>query len=325
MPSVLLIKTSSLGDVIHNLPVVSDIRRHFPDAVIDWVVEEAYAGIPAMHPGVRRIIPVAWRRWRRQLLRAATHREIATFRNQLRFDRYDMAIDTQGLLKSAVITRQVRGVRCGYHRQSAREPLAAWLYDYVVEVPKNQHAVERNRQLAARPLGYVPDWPPVYGLVCPAPPDGLAAAPYVVLLHATSRDDKLWPEADWIAVIKRLAERGLQAVLPWGNAVEQARAIGLASVLPTAKVAPRLDMPAAAALLGHAVAVLGVDTGLTHLAAALDRPTVAIFVATDPGLTGVYGGARARNLGRAGQPPDVEQVWASLVELTDDFRPAAVS
>ncbi|MDP1997012.1 MAG: glycosyltransferase family 9 protein, partial [Gallionella sp.] len=127
-PHILLVKTSSLGDVLHNLPVVSDIVRHYPNAQIDWVVEESFAALPGLHPAMRNVIPVAVRRWRGKLLSAATWREIAAFRNKLAAQRYDIAIDTQGLLKSALLMRGANGLRCGFDRDSAREPLAASLY-----------------------------------------------------------------------------------------------------------------------------------------------------------------------------------------------------
>ena len=201
MPKILLVKTSSMGDVIHNLPVVSDILAHFPEAEIDWVVEESFAGIPALHPGVGKIIPVAVRRWRKHLLSRAVHTEISAFVKHLRSKTYDVVLDTQGLIKSAIITRLAQGARCGFDRQSAREPLAALFYDKTLRVEKIQHAVVRNRLLAGRALGYSPDDPVNYGIVAPSLAlPWLPTTPFVVLLHATSRDDKLWPEAGWICL-----------------------------------------------------------------------------------------------------------------------------
>ena len=161
---ILLVKTSSLGDVIHNLPVVSDIRRHFPDADIDWCVEESFAAIPRLHPGVREIIPVAIRRWRKQLTKATTWREIAAFRRQIAAKPYAAVIDTQGLVKSALLARRANGPRLGYAADSAREPLAARCYDRTFHIARDLHAVPRNRLLAAAALGYVAEGEPDYGI-----------------------------------------------------------------------------------------------------------------------------------------------------------------
>jgi heptosyltransferase-1 len=313
-PNIVLIKTSSLGDVLHNLPVVTDIRRHLPDARIDWVVEESFAALPALHPAVQHIIPVAMRRWRRSWWAARS--EMQAVCRKLRDGHYDLALDTQGLLKSALITHCTRTERCGYDWGSAREPLASWFYDCTYSIAKDQHAVERNRQLAAAALGYSVAGTPDYGIRTPdvALP-WLPDKPYAVLLHATSRDDKLWAEQNWIALGKHLHQAGVRAVLPWGSEQEKARSERLCAAIPDAVCAPRLDLNEAAALLGRARAVAGVDTGLSHLAAALDVPTVGIYTATDPGLTGLYAGARAVNLGGKAAPPTVDAVIVKFTEL----------
>ena len=316
MPKILLVKTSSMGDVIHNLPVVSDIRTHFPDAEIDWVVEEAFTGIPALHPGVDGILPVAVRRWRKNSFSRAVRSEIGAFVERLRGKTYDVVLDTQGLIKSAVIARLALGARCGFDWNSAREPLAALFYDKTVEVEKGRHAVKRNRLLAGIAFGYAPDDPVNYGIAAPSPaPPWLPARPYAVLLHATSRDDKLWPEADWLALGAHLAGRGITCVLPWGSETERQRSRRLAGQMPLAIVPPALTLGQAATLLAQAIAVVGVDTGLVHLAAALNVPAIAIYCASDPGLTGLYTGGRAVNLGGAGMPPDVAAVLSALNTL----------
>jgi len=313
-PHILLVKTSSLGDVLHNLPVVSDIAHHYPGAQIDWVVEESFATLPRLHPAVRNIIPVAVRRWRGMLLSTAVWREIAAFRNTLAVQHYDIAIDTQGLFKSALLMRSARGLRCGFDRHSAREPLAASLYQRTFPVAAKQHAVERNRQLAAQALGYTLEGQADYGIRPPAiaRPAWLREWPYVVLLHATSRADKLWDEANWIALGHDLHKKKLRCVLPWGSAAEQARSLRLAGAIPDALVPPRLNLNEAAALLGGAQAVIGVDTGLAHLAAALGVPTVGIYIATDPALTGLYADRNAVNLGNIDRVPDVAAVIETL-------------
>ncbi|HEX5363966.1 MAG TPA: lipopolysaccharide heptosyltransferase I [Gallionella sp.] len=316
-PQILLVKTSSLGDVLHNLPVVSDIVRHYPDARIDWVVEESFAALPRLHPAVRNIIPVAVRRWRRNLLKSDTWREIAAFRSTLATQSYDLAIDTQGLLKSAVLMRNARGLRCGFDSRSAREPLAANLYQQTFFVATGQHAVERNRQLVAQALDYSLEQPADYGIQPPmmARPGWLADESYAVLLHATSRDDKLWHEANWIALGHELHARNMRCVLPWGSEAERVRSQRLAASIPSAIVPPRLDLNEAADLLGGARAVVGVDTGLAHLAAALGVPTVGIYTATDPVLTGLYAGRRLINLGNIAHAPSVAEVVASLQQV----------
>jgi len=312
-PRIILVKTSSLGDVLHNLPVVTDIVRHVPGARIDWVVEENFATLPLLHPGVNRVIPVAVRRWRKSWWQARG--EIWAVARELEKANYDLTLDTQGLLKSALITHCTHTRRCGYDWNSAREPLACLFYDRMYAVAKNQHAVERNRQLAGKALGYIPQGAPDYGiraaeLALPWLPD----VPYAVLLHATSRDDKLWDEANWIALGERLHQMGMRAILPWGNEQEKTRSERLSAAIPNAICPPRIKLNEAAALLAKARAVVGVDTGLSHLAAALDVPTIGIYTATDPGLTGLYAGTRAINLGGKNSSPTVDEVLAALAQ-----------
>jgi len=310
---ILIVKTSSLGDVIHNLPVVSDIRRHFPDAVVDWCVEESFAAIPRLHPGVGKIIPVAVRRWRKNLFKAGTWREIGEFRCALQADPYDAVVDTQGLLKSALMASQAHGPSLGYAADSAREPMAARFYDRKFPVSCELHAVVRNRRLAAAALGYAADGEPDYGIeAAPAGFAWLPHRPYVVFLTATSRDDKLWPEANWLALGQQLNAQGISAVLPGGSAVERERASRLAAGIPGAVAAPAMNIPDLAALLAGGRAAIGVDTGLTHLAVALKVPTVALYTATDPGLTGVLGVGFHRNLGGKAQIPSPAAVLAEL-------------
>jgi len=315
--NIVLIKTSSLGDVLHNLPVVSDIRRHFPDVQLDWVVEESFAALPKLHPGINRVIPVAVRRWRKSWWQSRD--EIRTACRTLSSNNYDLALDTQGLLKSALITRCTHATRCGFDWNSAREPMASLFYDRTYHVAKNQHAVQRNRQLAGQALGYTPQGAPDYGIRAPElllP--WLPTGPYVVLLHATSRDDKLWEEQNWIALGKQLHQAGIRSVLPWGSEQEKVRSERLSLAIPDAINAPRLNLNEAAAMLGRARAVVGVDTGLSHLAAALDVPTIGVYTATDPGLTGLYAGARAINLGGKGLQPAVADVRAALKQMGSD-------
>ncbi len=311
MRRILLVKTSSLGDVVHNLPVVSDLRRAFPGLTIDWVAEESFAGIPQLHAGVNAVIPVAMRRWRHALFDSNTRAEMRAFYAQLRSSSYDAVIDTQGLLKSALIACAARGKSHGPDWHSSREPLR-FFYDRTFRVPWTQHAVERNRSLAAQALGFQPG-ELNYGISAPARTfDWLPAQRHAVLLHATSFDRKLWLEADWVNVCKYLIINNIICVLPWGNDAERARGERLRAQVPGAIVTPRLSLDDAASLLSGASVVLGVDTGLAHLAAALGTPTIGIYCATDPAATGLYGSARAVNLGGAGTPPSANEVCAAV-------------
>jgi len=320
---ILLVKTSSLGDVIHNLPVASDIRRRLPEARIGWVVEENFAEIPRLHPAVEQVFPVAVRRWRKRLLSASTWREIGAYRRAVHrpagADFWDAVLDTQGLVKSALLAAQARGPKLGHAASSAREPLAARCYERGCDIPKALHAVERNRRLAAAALGYaLDDLPLDYGIA--APPlqaDWLPKGDYAVLLTATSRADKEWPEADWRALGAALNATGLRCVLPGGSPAERARAARLARDLGRAVAAPPLNLTELAGLMASARVVVGVDTGLVHLAAALARPTLALYCGSDPALTGVLGGGAYLNLGGLGAPPGAAEVVAAALRLAD--------
>jgi len=304
MARILFVKTSSLGDVVHNCPAVSDAAHAIPGAEIDWVVEEPFAPVAAMHSRVRRVIPVAVRRWRTALWNPAVWREMREVRRAIAAERYDAVIDTQSLLKSALITSWARGPRHGLDRSSAREPLAALFYGTRHSVPRGLHAVERNRRLAAAALSYAPAALD-YGLK-KISSGGEAAT---VFLTMTSRADKLWPEERWIELGRAL---GVPPVLPWGSEEERQRAARIASALPGSRVPPRMALDQLGAIFASAQAVVGVDTGLTHLAAALGARTVGIYCGSDPALTGIYGAARALNLGGPGRPPGVAEVLKAL-------------
>ncbi|GAA5786884.1 lipopolysaccharide heptosyltransferase I [Chitiniphilus shinanonensis] len=307
---ILIVRLSSMGDVIHAMPAVTDMARAVPGARIDWVVEEGFAELPALHPAVRRVVPFALRRWRRE---GGALREFAAFRRALREERYDVVLDVQGLLKSALVARLARGPVVGYDSASAREGLAALFYGTHYAVPRQRHAILRVRELAGAALGYPPPATLDYGL--PRPDVALPWLPgdgYAVLLTATSRADKEWPERDWLELGERLAAQGLACVLPWGSPAEQIRAQRLANGIRNAVVTPRMTLTEAAALLAGARVTIGVDTGLVHLAAAMAVPTVAIFCASDPDRTGVLASSYAVNLGTRGAAPDVDTVWRTV-------------
>ncbi|MDQ2963586.1 MAG: lipopolysaccharide heptosyltransferase I [Pseudomonadota bacterium] len=314
-PRLLLVKISSLGDVVANLPVVTDILRRWPDAQIDWVVEEAFIDIPRLHPGIATVIPVAQRRWREMRVSAGTLAQRCAFFTRLRATRYDFVLDTQGLFKSAIIAAGAQGPSSGYDWGSAREPLATVFYNRRLSVPKGLHAIERNRRLAAAALGYTLDGPAEYSLSLPSAPTIVPASPYCVLVHGSSREDKLWPEEHWIAVGQALATRGLKIVLPWGSGNEHVRSTRMAAAIPGACVPERLGLSEIAGLLCAARLVVGVDTGLTHLAAASRVPVVGLYLGSDPRLTGVCGETWHSNLGARGAQLSVATVLTAIEPL----------
>ncbi|ELQ6021528.1 lipopolysaccharide heptosyltransferase RfaC [Cronobacter turicensis] len=289
---VLVVKTSSMGDVLHTLPALTDAMQAMPDIRFDWVVEEGFAQIPSWHSAVERILPVAIRRWRKAWFSAPVKAERRAFHDALRAVNYDAVIDAQGLVKSAaLVTRLARGVKHGMDWQTAREPLASLFYNRRHHIAKAQHAVERTRELFAKSLGYAK--PAAQGDYAIAqhfvrqPADDTGR--YVVFLHATTRDEKHWPEAHWRELIALLGPSGLQIRLPWGAPHEEARAKRLADGFDYVQVLPRLTLEQVAHQLAGAQFVVSVDTGLSHLTAALDRPNFTLYGPTDPGLIGGYG------------------------------------
>jgi heptosyltransferase-1 len=310
---ILLIRLSSLGDVIHTFPAVTDLRRALPDAALDWVVEEAYVPLARLHAGVTRVLPFALRRWRRSL-GAAAWREAAAFRSGLREHAYDAILDTQGLLKSALVACVARGPVHGFGRRTAREPLAACFYDRRYEFAPADHKVERYRSVAARALGYQPGALD-YGIKSPARPAAAPAEPYCVLMHSTARAAKLWREEAWIELGRFLAGRGLVCVLPWGDERERERAARLAAAIPRAVVPPRLALEEACGLIGHARIVVGVDTGLMHLAAALRVPVLGLFCDSEPLDAQPIGAGRTAFRGGVGAPPSAAEAIAAASEL----------
>lgn len=289
---VLIVKTSSMGDVLHTLPALTDAMRAIPGIRFDWVVEEGFAQIPSWHEAVDRVIPVAIRRWRKAWFSAPIKAERKDFRDAVQSVKYDAIIDAQGLVKSAaLVTRLAHGIKHGMDWQTAREPLASLFYNRRHHIAKQQHAVERTRELFAKSLGYVKpesqgDYAIAQHFLSESIPDG---TPYCVFLHATTRDDKHWPESHWRELIGLLQESGLRIKLPWGAPHEEARAQRLAQGFDYVDVLPRLSLEKIAHVLAEAKFVVSVDTGLSHLTAALDRPNITLYGPTDPGLIGGYG------------------------------------
>ena len=317
--AILVVRPSSLGDIVHALSIVADIRTHRPELAIDWVAEKPFMGLLELHPGIRRIVPVAMRQWRHRAFDASTWREVAAFRDALRHDEYAAVLDLQEQVKGAVISRMARGVRHGPDRASIREPIASLLHDVHHTIDPDQHFIVRCRELAAASLGYRVGGPPRFGLVAPAPAAGsVPDRPYVVCFHGTSRADKLWPDVHWRRLVEAFATAGYPVVLPWGSEDERTRSERYAVDVSGAIVPPppRLSLRSLAALLARAELVVGVDTGLVHLASALGTPTLSLFVATDPKRCGVgLAGPSARDLGGIGIVPTPDDVQHAAGEL----------
>jgi len=287
---ILIVKTSSLGDVLHTLPALTDAWQAIPGLSADWVIEEGFSEIPAWHPAVDRVIPVAVRRWRKQAWHSIQAAEIRGFVASLRLRAYDHVIDAQGLVKSAVITRLARGVRSGLDRRSIKESAASLLYQQRVAVPKAQHAVQRVRQLFASVLGYQysPDQID-YGIGRFADASAAADSKSLMFLHGTTWASKHWPEQYWRELAALATDAGYQVNLPWANEQEQQRAMRIANNIRGVTVLEKQSLTGLAKILGRCSGAVAVDTGLGHLAAALGRPTVSVYGATNPARTGSFG------------------------------------
>jgi heptosyltransferase I len=329
--NILLVRVSSLGDVLHNLPMVADILRHHPDANIDWVVEEGYVSLVRLNPHVRKIIPFALRRWRKSLTKKATRDEIRGFFRTLREDPYDYVFDTQGLLKTGLIMGAAR-LRPGGHRvglangteDSGYEAISRIFHTNSIAVDPRTHAVTRGRMAGAAALGYSIDSAPDFGLPGPGGQEGEAglARPawmpqqdYAVFFHGTARNAKKWPSANWIATGQALSP--MPVLLAWGSSEEKREAEALAASLPNATVLPKLSMDEAVTLARHAALAIGVDTGLTHIAAAFVRPTIELYCDSPKWKTEGNWSPRIVNLGERGAPPSVAEVTAAARKLLD--------
>ncbi len=308
---ILIVKTSSMGDVVHTMPAISDIAANVPNAQIDWLVEAPFAALPAMHPAIRTVIPIAWRKWRKHLFAADTRAALAAARTELKTEQYDVIIDFQGLLKSALWAVQARGPRAGYDWASAREPLASLFYAKRAAVAVSQHAVGRSRQLAAAHLNYTVTGAQRFGLRAPAARWQPQAGRYAVLITGASRPEKLWPEASWQAIAATLTAQGFALVWLWGSADEAERAKRLAAAAG-GEVPPFLTVKDASAVLARASLCVGLDTGFTHIAAAFGVSTVGIYCDHDPGLVGIVGGGQVASAGGRRIVPTVAAVLALL-------------
>ena len=304
---VLLIKTSSLGDVVHALPAVTDaIAQGFE---LHWMIEEGFSEIASMHPGVSRVIPVAWRRWRQSLVSSA--HEIKTFKWKLRETKYDVCIDSQGLIKSGVLSLLSHSfVKAGYDYRSARESIASFFYDKRITVPSELHAIDRQRQLLSSALDYSlvkeADW----GIGIGRPIKRQA-----FLLHGTTWESKHWPIERWINLASLLGSEGLEVLISWGNVRERKDAEAIASETASV-VLPRMSLKELASKLGESMVTVGVDTGLTHLSAAIGTSTIGLYGPTRSDLTGCRG-PRAETIssrnGMAGI--SVESVWSRIQNI----------
>ena len=334
---ILLVKLSSLGDVLHNLPIVWDLRARLPDAQIDWVVEEGY-----VHPltpllskdgfrGIDHIIPLSLRRWKKNLFKLSTWQQFFAFKKELQATSYDVIIETQGLLKSAIVcalaNKTPNAVVAGLANAtefSGYEPIARSFYNQCVQVPVQCHAVDRSRWVMSSAL----DWPVLDRTNEPAfypktDVDSLSKdssvvlaglkAPYVLCFHSTAREAKRWSNESWVALGKELSSRGYQVVLPWGNLAEQVVSKEIASHIPNALVPPAFSIEDAFSVISGAALTIGVDTGLTHLAAVLGKPTVEIYCDSPRWKTEGYWSDKINNVGDIKAPPSVaEAVKASL-------------
>jgi len=287
---VLVVKMSSLGDVIHTLPALTDAAAALPGIRFDWVVEEAFAEIPAWHPAVDTVIPIALRRWRKHPVRDFTGPEWRACRVALRRSHYDAVIDAQGLLKSAFVARLVKAPVYGMDRQSVRERLASYAYHHCVHVSRNLHAVERIRSLFASALSYrVPAPRGDYGVRAGLEKGRAKRSRGLLFFHGTARPEKLWPQPRWVELARLVATRDYPVWLPWGSDRERTRAEEIAAAADNAQVLPRLDLLGLAGLLLEVDGAVAVDTGLGHLAAALDVPAVSLYGPTSTRLVGAYG------------------------------------
>lgn len=323
--NILIVRVSSLGDVIHTMPMLADIHQHYPQANIDWVVEENYVDLVRLNKHVRHIIPFALRRWRKTLFSKNTRSEMKQFYQQLRQETYDVVIDAQGLFKTGLILSMVKttgqsalkvGLANGT-QGSGYEPISRLFHTKSVAVDPYTPAVKRSRLLASSALNYPIETAPDFGLT---PPDVdttfLPQQPYVAFFHATAGASKKWAVANWVAIGQQLKNYAI--VLPWGNAQEKQAADVLAAQIPHAMVLPKLSMMQAVAMAQKASLIIGLDTGLTHIAAAYYRPTIELYCDSPKWKTEGDWSPAIINLGDKGMPPSVDDVKKAIITLGFD-------
>lgn len=319
---VLIVKTSSMGDVIHTLPALTDAVRQLPEVTFDWVVEEAFAEIPEWHSAVGTVIPVAIRRWRKSVLSRTHWREMKSMIGYLRSRQYDYVIDAQGLIKSALLTRLALGHRCGLSYSSCRESLATLAYQQKYPVCKNQHAIDRIRQLFELSLNYAGRQENIdYDLTRFQWTGRGHAERFLVFVHSASRADKLWPLHYWVDLARTASQQGYHVKLLWGNEIEHQRSRLIANNVVGCQVLPRMTLTSIARLLQQSTAMVGVDTGLSHLAAAIGVPAVTLYVNTSPDLIGTRGRnqyhlSTIKCNGILESEISVEQVWTKIMSAT---------
>jgi heptosyltransferase-1 len=289
---ILIVRLSAMGDLVQTLPALTDAARAIPQIKFDWVVDEAFAQVPAWHSHVENVFPTALRRWRKNWSATLKAGEPQALLRRLRATDYDMIVDVQGGFKSALVGRLAKGGRAGHDRRGVHDWGAQVFYQKQFAVPKGLHSILRMRRLLAESLGYpVPETDPDYGIVRSRfeVPDLVLPKSYLVFIHSTSWTSKVWPEHYWLELLKLATAAGFQVILPWGDPAERERSIRIAADNNRALVLPQLSISQKAAIINGAQGTVGLDTGLSHIAAALDVPSVTIYGATNPDLVGTSG------------------------------------
>jgi lipopolysaccharide heptosyltransferase I len=289
---VLIVRLSSMGDVVHTLPALSDAAHANPAIQFDWAIDESFTDIPTWHTHVKRVFPVALRRWRGGLSSARGRAEVKDSLRELRGESYDAIVDLQGEFKSAFVARLAKGRRYGYDGASAREWGAHTVYRKTIGVAKGAHSMSRMRNLLSQALGYAYDETTVdYGIDRDCLPKSPLTInrPYVAFIHSTSWASKNWPEEYWRELAAEAVSAGFSVVMPWGSEDERERSVRIAAEQPNRVVLPKLSISEKASIISGATATVGLDTGLSHIAAALGVPSVTLYGATDPNLCGAMG------------------------------------
>ena len=312
---VLVLRLTSMGDVVLTLPAVNDMLENIPGITIDWMVEKPFASIVQMNPKINLVHTAHWRKWRKALFKAETRNAIKEFRHKLKAVQYDVVIDFQGqIAKSIFLGVMANGPLMGFAKQGLREPLAALFYRKKAEVSKSLHLVPRSRALAAQIFDYpIPRTPARYGIAA-GKPYWLPSEPdkkYAVMIPHRSRHEAPWPMENWIAIGKKLKALNINVAVLWGSPAEEFFSQEIAAHFG-GEVAPFLTVAQAAALLEHAHVVIGLDTGFTHLATALERPTIALHCDFDPKLAGLVGSAFHISMGGGGTYASLESVEQQL-------------